>query len=109
MGITVKIDYQGIEPDNHVLKVLGLLIKVEVDFDFEKLRSHWFRRGYFTPRQMGLVAWRLKIYRIDHKPAEFRVSAEFPKHREALLAMEPWKRERLLPYLSVQQRKDLGL
>ena len=109
MGITVKIDYEGIEPDNHVLKVLGLLIKVDADFDFERLRSQWFRRGYVTPRQMVMLAWRLKVHGIDHRPGEFRVSTEFPKHRDALLAMEAWKRERLLPYLSVQQRKDLGL
>jgi hypothetical protein len=42
MGITVKIDYEVIEPDNHVLKVIGLLIKVDADFDFERLRSQWF-------------------------------------------------------------------
>jgi hypothetical protein len=90
-------------------RVIGLLIKVDADFDFRSLRSQWFRRGYISPRQMVLVAWRLKVHGIDHKPGEFRVSTVFPKHRDALLAMEPWKRERLLPYLSVQQRKDLGL
>ena len=109
MGTTLKIDYEAIEPDNHVLKVIGLLIKVETDFDFERLRSQWFRRGYVTRRQMVLIAWRLKLHGIDHRPGEFRVSTEFPKHRDALLAMEAWKRDRLLPYLSVQQRKDLGL
>jgi hypothetical protein len=107
MGVTVKIDY-GAMPDDHVLQVLGQLVEVDSDFDFGSLRSQWFRRGYITPRQMVLLAWRLKVHGIRHNPVEFRVSTQLPEHREAVLNMEGWKRERLLPYLSVQQKNDFN-
>ena len=59
--------------------------------------------------QMTLAQWRLKIHDIDHKPSEFRVSTRRRKEVDAVLAMEEWKRERLLPYLTEQQKTKLGI
>jgi hypothetical protein len=108
IGIKVKIDY-GAVPDDPVLHVLGRLVDVDKEFNFTRLRSHWFRHGYITPRQMVLVAWRLKINRIAHTPSEFRVSTELPSHRAAVSTMEKWKRDQLRPYLTVKQRQELGV
>ncbi len=94
---------------DHVSRVLSQLADVDTDFNFDSMLEQWQRRRYLTPKQMTLVQWRLKIHGVDHTPSEFRVSTRSQKEVDAVLAMEEWKRERLLPYLSEQQKTKLGI
>ncbi len=95
--------------EDHVSGVLSELADVDTDFNFGSMLDQWQRRRYLTPKQMTLVQWRLKIHGIDHKPSEFRVSTRRQKEVDAVLEMDEWKRERLLPYLSEQQKTKLGI
>jgi hypothetical protein len=107
MAINVKIDH-GDESSDPVLAVLKRLAEVDDEFDFRGMVRQWQRRGALTPRQMGLVAWRLKVHEIEHEPGDFRVVSDSEQDRAALLEMSDWKRAQLSPYLSAMQRREFG-
>ena len=106
MGITVDIDYR--DESDPVLHVLGQLTEADDDYDFNGICRYWYRRGVLTPKQMNLVSWRLQVNGIEHTPTDFHVSME-EKDREAIHDMKEWQREQLLPYLTQQQKQELGL
>jgi hypothetical protein len=95
--------------EDHVSQVLSELAVADTDFDFGSMLKRWQRSRCLTPKQMTLVQWRLKIHDIDHDPSEFRVSMRSKKEQDDVLEMEEWKRERLLPYLTEQQKTKLGI
>lgn len=96
-------------PEDLITPVLERLAAADQDFDFANLPRQWNRHGCLSPKQMALVAWRLREHGIDHEPSAFRVSTERPEDKAAIAEMEPWKLERLLPYLTEQQIRELGI
>jgi hypothetical protein len=107
MTLTTDIPYDDDEPDDPVLAVLEELAAADTDFDFGSMAQQWRRRGALTPRQMSLVAWRLKVHGIEHRPGDFRVT-DGEEDQLAIREMSDWKRSQLGPYLSARQRRDFG-
>jgi hypothetical protein len=103
MTLTVSV-YHGDESSDPAISVLEQLAASDTEFDFSSMVQQWRRRGCFTPRQMGLIAWRLKVHSIDHAPSDFRVSTDGEKDQAALTEMPDWKLDQLAPYLSEQQK-----
>jgi hypothetical protein len=103
MAIETRIDY-GDESDDPVIVVLEQLAAADTEFDFSSMVRQWRRRGSVSPRQMGLIAWRLRVHDIEHEPGQFRVSTSTEKDKEALLEMPDWKRDQIAPYLSEEQK-----
>ncbi len=104
MGVTTDIPaYDGDGLDDPVLAVLEQLAAVDTDFDFGSLAQQWRRRGALSPKQMSLVAWRLKVHAIEHRPSDFRVTYG-EKAEEAIRGMSDFKRRQLAPYLSEEHR-----
>jgi hypothetical protein len=95
-------------PENHghVLAVLSRARLADEQFKFVlgELRDHYEKRGYFGPRQMLLVEWRLHQNAIAHEPGNFVVSIRSVREIEQVRGMDAWRRGRLRPYLSFAQR-----
>jgi hypothetical protein len=101
----------GEDTDSDGLSIaLEQLAEVDGDFNFASMQEHWSRRGALSPKQACLVIWRLQVCGIDHDPATLGlwVSTRAGDH-EQIVAMEPWQRDRLLPYLNTEQREKFGL
>ena len=96
-------------PEDLITPVLDQLAAVDTDFDFKSMAAQWERRGCLTPKQMGLVGWRLDHHGISHTPSEFAVRTTRPEDIEAIRDMPDWKVDRLRPYLTEQQIADLEL
>lgn len=103
MAIETHFNY-GDESDDPIIGVLAQLAAADTEFDFSSMVRQWRRRGCLSPKQMGLVAWRLAVHAIEHQPGDFRVSTDSEKDQAALQDMSDWKREKLAPYLSEQQK-----
>src|ERR1035441_1842927 len=107
MALNVQFDH-GDEPRDPVTAVLERLAALDTEFDFTSMVRQWERRGALTPRQMVLVAWRLKVHEIEHEPGDFRV-CDGEQDRAPLLEMSDWKKLQLAPYLTAGQRREFGM
>lgn len=105
--IDVQINF-GDESSDPAIGVLEQLAAADTEFNFSSMVQQWRRRGCFTPRQMGLVAWRLRVHSIDHEASDFRVSTG-EEARQAITEMSSWKQESLRPYLTEEQQREFGL
>ncbi len=109
MPIEVSGDAEDAAPDAMSV-ALEQLAEVDGDFNFASVRERWVRRGALSPKQACLVIWRLQVHGIEHDPATLGMWVSTrDSDLEQLAAMEPWRRERLLPYLTEQQRADFGV
>jgi len=90
--------------------VLEQLAEVDGDFDFASMQKQWSGRGALSPKQACLVIWRLQVCGVEHDPTALglRVSTR-DSDQEQVSGMEPWQRDRLIPYLSAEQRENFGL
>lgn len=104
----IETSADGDTPDDMGM-VLEQLAETDADFDFGSMQKQWSRRGALSPKQACLLIWRLRVCGIDHDPTTLGmwVSTRDSDH-EQIAAMEPWQRERLLPYLTAEQRDEFG-
>lgn len=58
----------------------------------------------FTPKQMSVIAWRAKVYKVRHSPRDFKVTLRRNDHKAQVTSLEDWKYRQLRPYLSPEQR-----
>lgn len=104
--MTLTVSIYGDESDDPVIAVLQHLADADTEFDFSRTVMQWRRRGCLSPKQMALIAWRLKVHAIEHMPSDFRVSTYSEKDQAALTEMPDWKRAQLAPYLSARQCEE---
>lgn len=112
MPITTSLDGDW-DPDGGpgvMTAVLEQLAEVDGDFDFASMQKQWSGRGALSPKQACLIIWRLQVCGVEHDPATLglRVSTR-DSDREQMAAMEPWRTEQLLPYLTAEQRDEFGV
>ena len=60
-------------------------------------------RGAFTPKQMSLLAWRLKANKVKHAPRDFTVIMRRDREKDQVRQMDDWRFGQLAPYLSASQ------
>lgn len=113
MPVTTNLDANWGQDDNvpdRMSGVLKQLSEADADYDFRSMWGAWGRWGALSPKQAALVIWRLQVCSIEHDPGSLglRVSVR-DQDREQIAAMESWQRDRLIPYLSAEQRETFGL
>lgn len=113
MPIATSLDANWDQEDDGLdamAAVLEQLAEADGDFDFGSMQKQWSRRGALSPKQACLVIWRLQASGVEHDPMALglRVSTRDSDH-EQIAGMEPWQRDRLIPYLSAEQRENFGL
>lgn len=106
MTIDAQISYG--DEDDPVIRVLKRLESIDLEFDFASMVQQWRRWGSFSPRQMLLIQWRLAENRITHKPSCFVVSIRSEKEIAQIRSLDEWRRKKLAPYLSWEQRSKFG-
>lgn len=100
-------------PDDysHVLAVLetaAIWFADEAAATIHELRERYRHAACFSPRQMLLVQWRLSQASIAHVPQKFVVSIRTDTERQQMWGMDDWRKKKLAPYLSWQQRSKFG-
>jgi hypothetical protein len=91
-------------------RVINALIELSVKDEsiaeqLENLISYYDeKRCAFTPHQLSLLVWKLNANKVNHNPADFKMIINRNREKQQLKAMEKWKRDRLIPYLSISQK-----
>jgi hypothetical protein len=95
----------------HVLAVLQRLARADDEFSttIAELRERYETAACFSPKQILLVQWRLAKHGIEHEPSNFVVSVRTEKEVAQLRCFDDWRRQKIAPYLSWQQRSRFGI
>lgn len=97
-------------PYQHALAALDRCRRVDADFStvISELTDRYRQAAFFSPRQMLLVQWRLAENGITHDPPRFVVSTRSDKEIGQIRSFDDWRRKKIAPYLSWQQRGKWG-
>ncbi|MFA6137419.1 MAG: hypothetical protein WC667_04960 [Sulfurimonas sp.] len=92
---------------NHVLTVLRKLVAEEDDLKemFKNFISYYMDNGYFTPKQLATLQWKLSTHKVDHNKSHFALSIKKNIYKDQLREMERWKINKLMPYMSNSQKE----
>jgi hypothetical protein len=95
---------------SHVLAILDCCAHADPEFAvaLTELRSTYERAACFTPAQTLLCQWRLTKNGIGHDPGSFVVSIRSDKEIKQLRSFDHWRKQKIAPYLSWQQRGRYG-
>jgi len=63
------------------------------------------QRGAFTPKQLGVLLWRLDKHGIPYKKSYLKMVIRRDREKAQLLSMADWKIRKLWPCMSESQRK----
>ena len=90
----------------HVLSALDRARRVDGEFEtvLGELRERYQQAAFFSPRQTLLVQWRLAENGVIHEPSNFVVSTRSDKEIAQIRSFDDWRRKKIAPYLSWQQR-----
>jgi len=84
----------------------------EVDPKYSELAlsisDQYLKRGGISPKQMAIIAWRLKIRSVEHDPEWFYVDIDSLQRKADLLSMSQLKINTVYPYLTRVQRMWLS-
>jgi hypothetical protein len=75
------------------------------EFDIESFIDYFQMRGAFTPKQLGLLLWRLERYGIIHARCKFKITIRRHREQTQLEEMQDWQIKKIWLYLTVAQRK----
>lgn len=94
----------------HVLAVLGRLSREdsETGSTIAELCARYETAACFSPRQMLFVQWRLAKLGVEHQPHCFAMSLRSEKELAQLRGFDGWRRKKIAPYLSWEQRSKFG-
>jgi hypothetical protein len=94
----------------HVLAALDRCRRVDADFStaITELRERYEQAAFFGPKQMLLVQWRLSENGVTHDPGCFVVSTRSDKEIAQIRGFDDWRKKKIAPYLSWQQRGRWG-
>ena len=104
----VNKDKRKLVTDAQTRSLLNSLVMLggkDDQFNIASFESDYKDRGAFTPRQLFTILWRMDKFKIPHNSAYFKLSLRKESYKTDLLSMEVWKVKRLLPCLSLNQRK----
>jgi hypothetical protein len=87
------------------VNALVALLAKEETFDIKSFITYLQDRGAFTPNQLGFLFWRLDKHEVQYVAGDFKVTIRRDREKSQLLSMEDWKLVKILPALSLQQRK----
>ena len=92
---------------NHVLVTLRNLVKKENDLQdmFKNFIDYYMDNGYFTPKQLVALQWKLSEHKIKHNKKYFTMSIRKNLYKQQLEDMENWKIRKLVPYMSKSQKE----
>jgi hypothetical protein len=88
-----------------IINALVALASVDEDFDIESFINYFQLRGAFTPRQLGVLIWRLKKRRIDFSGCKFKVIIRRNREKVQLEEMPDWQLRNIWPYLADNQKQ----
>lgn len=94
----------------HVLAALDRARRVDAEFStvLSELRERYEQAAFFGPKQTLLVQWRLAENGITHDPGRFVVSTRSDKEIAQVRGFDDWRKKKIAPYLSWQQRGRWG-
>ena len=104
-GLTLPAEYM------HVLAALEELAASDDSFAvaITELRERYEQSAFFSPKQMLLLQWRFsKCNWIQHDPQAFVVSTRTDAEKQQIWTFDEWRRKKIAPYLSWQQRSRFG-
>jgi hypothetical protein len=108
--MSIRVNISAWREHGNISVALGQLTAADAEYDFSSMAKQWLKWGALSPKQAALVIWRLQVHGIVHDPAALGLRIETgAKDREQLSAMAHWQLERLLPYLSPEQRAEFGI
>jgi len=96
---------------SHVLSVLDRLARADDDCGstITELSERYATAACFSPKQMLLIQWRLAKNGIEHEPSNFAVSLRSDKEIAQLRGFDEWRKKKIAPYLSWDQRSRFGI
>ena len=96
---------------SRVLAVLDRLARADWEFGstIAELRERYEAAACFSPKQMLLIQWRLAKNGIEHEPHKFAVSLRDGKEIAQLHGFDEWRRKKLAPFLTWDQRSRFGI
>lgn len=94
----------------HVLAALDRARRVDAEFAtvLTELRERYAQAACFSPKQMLLVQWRLAENGVTHDPGNFAVSTRSEKEIAQIRSFDDWRRKKIAPFLSWEQRARFG-
>ncbi|MBV9540171.1 MAG: hypothetical protein JO167_02800 [Alphaproteobacteria bacterium] len=87
-----------------IVATLIALAGSDEDFKIDSFIDYFQERGSFTPKQLGLLLWRLEKHRIPHLGCKFKIALRRHREQAQLKGMADWQITKLWPYLSLAQR-----
>lgn len=94
----------------HVLAALDRARRVDAEFAtvLTELRTRYERAACFSPKQMLLIQWRLAENGVTHDPTNFAVSTRSEKEIAQIRSFDDWRKKKIAPFLSWEQRARFG-
>lgn len=94
-------------------EVINLCIEYETSSNLREILERCLlthRNGSaLSPKQMATLGWRLKYFKIPHRPNDFRVALRRGKHKDDFVDLKDYQIKMVARYLSPQQRLRYGL
>jgi hypothetical protein len=93
-----------------VLAVLDRLTRADDESGsaIAEMRESYKSAACFTPKQMLFVQWRLAKCGIEHEPRSFAVSLRSDRETAQIRGFNDWRKKKIAPYLSWEQRGKFG-
>jgi hypothetical protein len=88
-----------------VVNALVTLLTRDEAFDIKSFIDYLQDRGAFTPNQLAFLFWRLDKHGVPYTAADFKVTIRREREKRQLAVMEAWKLAKVLPALSLPQRR----
>ena len=88
-----------------LINAMVALARVDEQFNIDSLLVYFEKRGAFTPKQLGLVLWRLETHGIEHTKSDFKVTIKRDREKQQLKNLEEWQAEKIWPCLTTSQRE----
>jgi hypothetical protein len=90
-----------------VITALVALSHADPEFNILSFIDYLQDRGAFTPKQLATLLWRLQTHAVPFDVRDFKLTIRRDREKDQLLQMADWQIERLLPAMSIAQRKFL--
>ncbi|MHB0865768.1 MAG: hypothetical protein ACYC1Y_02615 [Minisyncoccota bacterium] len=78
------------------------------DFDISSFEQDYKERGFFTPRQLALLVWRLDKHKVPFKKSYFNTQIKRTKDKDALLGLKDFQKKNIWECLSDSQKEFLN-
>ncbi len=104
----VNKDRRKLITDAQVKSMFNSLIDLsrqDDDFNIQSFIHYYQAEGYFTPKQLSTLFWRLKKYKISHNKPYFKTSIRKTKNKEALLSLRDFQLREIWQALSSSQKE----